>query len=405
MQDHGFDTLAIHEGHQNFQPDAMSTPLYQSVAYPYVDAKEAAAISVGDRPGFTYGRWDNPTVQAFEKRMAALEGTEAAIATASGMASIFLISHYLLEAGDEFVSSNRVYGGTFGLFSEGFRKMGAKVHWVTNPESIDAWAAAITPRTKFLFVESPSNPGLFVGDIPALAALARKHNIPLIADNTICTPALQRPAALGATLIVHSTTKYISGNATSLGGIVCGPHAMIDAIRRGCMRYLGPSMSPFHAWLNLNSLETLALRMDRHCSNALAVARFLEKNPVVKVVNYPGLESNPYHGLAKRNGIKGFSSLLSFEIHGTYDDATKIIDALRLLKHATHLGTAKTIITHPASTTHAAMGPEELRKAGIPPTLIRISVGLETEADLIADLEQALAKVGRKAGAAAVAAR
>jgi O-succinylhomoserine sulfhydrylase len=373
----------------------MSTPIFQSVAYPYSDAKEAAAISLGDKPGFTYGRWDNPTVQAFEKRMAALEGTEAAIATSSGMASILLVTHYLLDAGDEFVSSNRVYGGTFGLFGEGYRKMGSKVHWVTTPESLDAWAAAITPRTKFLFVETPSNPGLFVGDIPALAALAKKHGIPLIVDNTICTPALQRPVSLGATLVVHSTTKYVSGNASSLGGIVCGPHKVIDAIRRGCMRYLGPSMSPFHAWLNLNSLETLALRMERHCSNALALARFLERHPLVKTVNYPGLESNPFHALGKKQ-MTGFSSLMSFVINGTYNDAVKIIDSIELMRHATHLGTAKTIITHPASTTHAAMGEEELRKAGIPPTLIRISVGLETEADIIADIEQALDKVSGK---------
>lgn len=400
MNEHGFDTLAIHAGHEDFHPDSMSTPIFQSVAYPYVDAKEAAAISLGDKPGFTYGRWDNPTVRAFERRLAALEGAEAAIATASGMSATLLLTHYLLEAGDEFVSSNRVYGGTFGLFNDGYRKMGAKVHWVTTPESIDAWAAAITPRTKFLFVESPSNPGLFVGDIPALADLARKHNIPLIADNTICTPALQRPIELGATFVVHSTTKYISGNASSLGGIVCGPHAAIDAIRRGCMRYLGPAMSPFHAWLNLNSLETLSLRMERHCSNALALARFLEKHPLVKTVNYPGLESNPYHAVGRKQ-VKGFSSLLSFIIKGTYDDAVKIIDALQLLLHATHLGTAKTIVTHPASTTHAAMGEEELRKAGIPPTLIRVSVGLENEADIIGDLEQALAKVGGKVACAA----
>ncbi len=395
MPERGFETLAIHAGHENFQPNSMSTPIFQSVAYPYEDAREAAAISLGDKPGFTYGRWDNPTVQAFEKRMAALEGTEAAIATSSGMAATFLLSHYLLEAGDAFVASNRVYGGTFGLFNDGCRRMGTKVHWVTSPESLDAWESAITPRTKFLFVESPSNPGLFVGDIPALAAMARKHGIPLIADNTICTPALQRPISLGATFVVHSATKYISGNASSLGGIVCGPRDAIDGIRRGCMRYLGPSLSPFNAWLYLNSLETLALRMERHCSNALAVARFLEKHPLVASVNYPGLESNPYHAIGRQQ-MNGFSSLLSFVIKGTYDDAVKIIDSFELMLHATHLGTAKTIVTHPASTTHAAMGEEELRKAGIPPTLIRISVGLETEADLIADLEQALSKVRGK---------
>ncbi len=395
MKDRGFDTLAIHEGHEDFQPDSMSTPIYQSVAYPYADAKEAAAIFTGDKPGFTYGRWDNPTVQVFEKRMAALERTEAAIATSSGMSAIMVLVYHLSEAGDEFASSNRVYGGTFGLFNEGFPRMGVRVNWVTTPQSIDAWASAITPRTKFLFVESPSNPGLFIGDLPALSALAKEHGIPLIVDNTICTPALQLPTTLGAAIVVHSTTKYISGNASSLGGIICGSREVVEGIREGCMRYLGPAMSPFTAWLNLNGLETLSLRMERHCSNATVLARFLEKHPLVSAVNYPGLESNPFHAVGKKQ-MRGFSSLMSFEIKGTYDEAVKIIDSLELMVHATHLGTAKTIVTHPASTTHSAMGEEELKTAGIPPTLIRISVGLEDRADIIADIEQALEKVGGK---------
>ncbi len=333
--------------------------------------------------------------------MASLEGTESAIATASGMSATLTLTHELLSAGDEFVSSNRVYGGTFGLFGTGYKKMGVKVNWVTTPEKLDAWAAAITPKTKFLFVETPSNPGLFIADVPALAALAKKHGIPLIVDNTICTPALQQPIALGATMVVHSTTKYISGNASSLGGIICGPRAIVEGIRQGCMRYLGAAMSPLHAWLSLNSLETLALRMERHCQNALALARFLQKHPRVVTVNYPGLESNPYHALGAKQ-MKGYSSLMSFELKGTYDDAVHIMDAVKLMVHATHLGTAKTIITHPASTTHAAMGPEELRKAGIAPTMIRISVGLETEADIIADMEQALAAIGSKGGSKTV---
>lgn len=393
MKSRGFDTIAIHEGHEGFQPDSMSTPIYQSVAYPYADAKEAAAIFTGDRPGFTYGRWDNPTVQVFEKRMAALERTEAAVATSSGMSAIMMMAHHLLEPGDEFVSSNRVYGGTFGLFDEGFRRMGVQVNWVTNPESLENWAAAITPRTKFLFVESPSNPGLFIGDLPALAGLAREHGIPLVADNTICTPALQLPTALGAAVVVHSTTKYVCGNASSLGGVICGSRALVEGIRQGCMRYLGPAMSPFNAWLNLIGLETLSLRMERHCRNATALARFLDRHPRVCAVNYPGLESNPRHAVGQKQ-MTGFSSLMSFEIKGTYDDAVRIIDSLELMVHATHLGTAKTIVTHPASTTHSAMGPEELAKAGIPPTLIRISVGLEDEADIIADMEHALEKAG-----------
>ncbi len=392
MKDRGFDTLSIHAGHEGFEPDSMSTPIYQSVAFPYADAKEAAEIFRGEKPGYTYGRWDNPTVQVFEKRMAALEGAQSAIATGSGMSAIMMLAHQLCDEGDEFVSSNRVYGGTFGLFGEGFRKMGIKVNWVTEPESLDEWKAAITPKTKFLFVESPSNPGLFIGDIAALSALAKEHGLPLIADNTITTPALQQPISLGADTVVHSTTKFICGNASSLGGIICGTEEVIEGIRQGCMRYLGPAMAPFNAWLNLLGLETLSLRMAKHCSNALAIAEFLEKHPLVESVNYPGLSSNPYHAIGNKQ-MKGFSSLMSFIIKGTYDDATTIIDSLDLMIHATHLGTAKTIVTHPASTTHSAMGEEEMKKAGIPATLIRLSIGLEEEADLIADIEQALANV------------
>jgi O-acetylhomoserine/O-acetylserine sulfhydrylase-like pyridoxal-dependent enzyme len=390
MKERGFDTIAIHEGHSGFQPDALSVPIYQCVAYPYADAKEAAAIFAAEKPGFTYGRWDNPTVQVFEKRMAALERTETALATSSGMAAIFILFHHLLESGDEFVASNRVYGGTFGLFDEGLKRMGVRVNWVTTPESIDAWSAAITPRTKCLFVESPSNPGLFIADLAALAELARKNDIPMIADNTITSPALQTPTRLGADLVVHSTTKYICGNSSALGGIICGPEEIVEGIRKSAMRYLGCSMSPFTAWLNLNGLEHLSLRMDRHCSNALALARFLENHPLASSVNYPGLESNPYHKLA-RSQMKGCSSLMSFELKGTYEDAVKIIDSLEVMVHATHLGTTKTIVTHPASTTHSAMGLEKMRKAGISPTMIRFSVGLEDPDDIIADIEQALA--------------
>jgi O-acetylhomoserine/O-acetylserine sulfhydrylase-like pyridoxal-dependent enzyme len=392
MTKHGFSTDALHAGQTKFLPDSMSTPIYQSVAYPFFDAKEAAAISAGEKPGFTYGRWDNPTVDLFERRMAALEHTEAALATASGMSAIFLYTHHMLEPGDEVVSSNRVYGGTFGLFNVGLKKMGAKINWVTDPGSIDAWKAAITPKTKFLFVETPSNPALFIADLPALAALAKSMNLPLVVDNTICTPALQQPVLLGGDVVVHSTTKYISGNATSLGGIICGSHKLIDGIRQNCIRYLGPAMAPLNAWLSLNGLETLALRMDRHCQNAMAVARFLEKHPKVTHVNYPGLESNPYHNLVASQ-MKGVSSLMSFVIDGTYDDATKFMDLVKIFTHATHLGTCKSIVTHPASTTHAAMGEEEMKKAGISPSMIRLSVGIEDEADLIDDLEQAFIKI------------
>jgi len=386
-----FSTKAIHAGNVDFKPGSMITPLYQSVAYPYADAKEAAAIFTGEKPGYTYGRWDNPTVDLFERRMAALEGTEGAIAAASGMSAIFLLSHHWLSPGDEVVSSNRVYGGTFGLFDIGLKKMGAKVNWVTKPEDINEWKKAITPKTKFLFVETPSNPALFIADIPALAKLAKSKKLPLVVDNTITTPALQQPIALGADVVVHSTTKYVCGNGTSLGGIICGPKNLIDGIRQNCIRYLGPAMAPFNAWLNLLGLETLSLRMDKHCANAMAVASFLDKQPRVKCVNYPGLKSNPFHKLIKPQ-MKGCSSLLSFELDGTYKDATKFIDSLKIITHATHLGTCRSIVTHPASTTHSAMGEKEMKKAGISPSMIRFSIGIEDEKDLINDLSQAFAK-------------
>jgi O-acetylhomoserine/O-acetylserine sulfhydrylase-like pyridoxal-dependent enzyme len=391
MKKQGFNTRAIHAGLAKFSPDSMSVPIYQSVAYPYADAEEAAAIFTGEKPGFTYGRWDNPTVAVFENRMAALENTEAAIAAASGMSAIFLLSHHLLNPGDAVVSSNRVYGGTFKLFETGLKKMGSQVHWVTAPEGIGAWAAAITPKTKFLFVETPSNPALFVADIPALAALAKERRLPLVVDNTIATPALQSPIDLGANVVVHSTTKYICGNGSSLGGIICGTRELVEGIRQSSIRYLGPAMSPFNAWLSLLGLETLGLRMERHCANALAVARFLEKHPRVESVNYPGLDANPYRHLLEKNKMKGFSSLMSFVIKGKYADAVKFIDSLKVLTHATHLGTCRSIVTHPASTTHSAMGEAEMRKAGISPALIRFSIGLEEKEDLIADIEQALA--------------
>ncbi len=392
MPNRGFNTKAIHAGKSDFQPDSMTVPIYQSVAYPYLDAQEAAAIFTGEKPGFTYGRWDNPTVQVFENRMAALENTEGAIAAASGMSAIFLLTHHLLSAGDEVVSSNRVYGGTFGLFNVGLPKMGAKVNWVTSPESIDAWAAAITPKTKFLFVESPSNPSLFIADIRALSALAKSKNLPLVVDNTIATPALQQPILLGADIVVHSTTKYICGNATSLGGIICGSKALVEGIRQNGIRYLGPAMAPFNAWLSINGLETLSLRMERHCQNAMAIATYLEAHPKVNFVNYPGLESNPYHKMIKPQ-MKGCGSLMSFELNGTYEQATRFIDALMILTHATHLGTCKSIVTHPASTTHSAMGEVEMRKAGITPSMIRLSIGIEDEKDLIGDMAQAFEKI------------
>lgn len=392
MKENGFETKAIHAGYDEFEPGTMVTPLYQTVAYPYADAKEAAEIFNGNKPGYTYGRWDNPTVTSFETRMAALENTESAIATSSGMAAILLLCHTLLEAGDNIVSSNLVYGGTFSLFEVGLKKMGINTTWVRTPDNIDTWEKSITARTKMIFVETPGNPSLYIADIEALSRLAKSKNIPLVVDSTVASPALQRATDFGANIIVHSTTKYICGNGTSLGGIICGPKEIIEGkIRKSSLRYMGPSIAPFNAWLNLLGLETLALRMQKHSSNALAVALFLDNHPKVKSVNYPGLKSNPYNEMANKQ-MKGFSSLLSFVLEGGYEQATTFIDSLNIFIHATHLGTCKSIATHPASTTHSAMGEEEMAKAGISPAMIRFSVGIEDENDLIADLQQAFEK-------------
>jgi len=395
MKKWNFDTIAIHGGfdwEESLQYNSIVVPIIQSAVYPLKSAEYAADLFSHKAEGFFYGRIDNPTVAVFEKRMAALEGAEAGLGTASGLAALFMIVHHLVKAGDEIVSSNQVYGGTFQLFEVSMLKMGVKVRWVIEPDKISAWEKAITPKTRLLYVESPSNPLLFVGDIPALTELAHSKGIPLVVDNTICTPALMRPLELGADIVFHSSTKYISGNSTSLSGVIVGKKDFINYVRHEGYRNMGPSLSPFNAWLCLLGLESLSLRMERHSSNAMTIARYLEKHPKVTSVNYPGLESHTQHAVAKRQ-MKAFSSLLSFIIKGELDDACCFIDNLKLCVHATHLGTTKTIAIQPAATTHCQMSPEDRKKAGIEDTTIRISVGLEDHEDLITDIEQALEKV------------
>ena len=374
-----FETLAIHAG-QDPDPNngAVMTPIYQTSTY--------VQHRVGQpRDGFEYSRTKNPTRQALEKCLAMLEGAPFGLAFASGMAATDAVLR-LADSGAHVVAGSDLYGGTFRLFDKILRRYGLDFDFVdtTDPENV---GAAVKASTRLVWLETPSNPMLAVTDIKAVAEVLKKAapDVLLVVDNTFATPYLQQPLQLGADLVVHSTTKYICGNASALGGILCGSKELIDGIRNGSMRYLGPSLSPLNAWLMLNGLEHLSLRMERHCSNATALAKFLEGHPQVTAVNYPGLETNPYYKLA-RTQMKGCSSLLSFVIKGTYDDAVKVIDAMKVAVHATHLGTCKT--------THAAMGPEELKKAGIPPTLIRVSVGLEDEADIIGDLEQALGRIG-----------
>jgi O-acetylhomoserine (thiol)-lyase len=323
--------------------------------------------------------------------MAMLEGGEAGLATSSGMAAIFMVLHHLVESGQEIVSSIRVYGGTQQLFAVSCPRMGITVKWVEQPDKIEEWEKLITPKTKLLHVESPSNPNLFVADIPPLAKLAKKHGIPLMVDNTICSPALMRPLEMGADIVIHSATKYISGNGTSLNGVIVGKKEFVDHVRHVGFRNIGPTAAPFNSWLCLLGLESLSLRMRKHSDNAMAVAKFLEKHPKVESVLYPGLPSHPQHEVAKRN-MSGFSSLMGIRVKGGLEATRRVIDNLKIAVHTTHLGSSQTVAIQPAATTHWQLGPEERAKAGVPDNLIRYSAGIEDAQDLIEDLDGALKK-------------
>ena len=387
-----FDTNAVKGGfpwEEQLRYRTMAPPLIQSAVFPYESAEWAADLYSYKIEGFAYGRINNPTCDIFEKRMAMLEGAEAGLGTASGMAAVFMVAHHLVTAGEEITSSVRVYGGTQQLFAESMPRMGIKVNWVLEPEKIEAWEKAITPKTKLLHVESPSNPNLFVADIPELVKLAKAKGIPLMVDNTICSPALMRPIEMGADIVIHSATKYISGNATSLSGVIVGKKAFLDHVRHIGYRNIGPSISPFNAWLCLLGLESLSLRMKKHSDNAMAIAKYLEKHPKIESVSYPGLPSHPQHEAAKKT-MSAFSSMMSFNVKGGLEATRKVIDNLSIAVHTTHLGSSQTVAIQPAATTHYQLGPEERAKAGVPDNMIRYSAGLEDPQDLIEDLDNAL---------------
>lgn len=387
-----FDTLCVHAGHDVLETKTISPPIYQSVAYPFESAEYAAKLFRYEIEGHIYGRMDNPTNKMFEERLAAVELTDKALATSSGMAAEFVACLRLLETGDNFVTSSNIYGGSNRLFSQTFPKMGFEAIFVHKPDNIDIWAESINKKTRFLYLETPSNPNLFIGDISSLAKLAHENEIPLIVDNTIASPALQQPKAMGADIVVHSATKYLSGNATCISGVIAGSADYIDNIREIEYRNIGPSLSPFNSWLLLLGMETLSLRMAKHCENAQIIAEFLEEHPKVLSVNYPGLTSHPQHDLAKKQ-MKGFSALLSFVTKGELNDTKNVIDAFDLIIHTGHLGTTKTLATHPAFSTHQQLSREERLAIDIPDTMIRLSVGIEDVIDLIEDLDRALLKI------------
>jgi len=385
----GFDTLAVRAGYHRTNEGEHGEAIFATSSYVYESAAQAAARFSGDEPGNIYSRFTNPTVQAFERRLAALEGGERCVATASGMGAILTTCLGTLKAGDHIVSSRAIFGSTVVLFDNILPRFDIATSFVSLTD-LDAWRAAIRPQTKLLFLETPSNPVTEIADVAALAALAHENDCLLVVDNAFCTPALQRPLALGADVIIHSATKYIDGQGRCIGGAVVGTEELVGGDIYGMVRTGGISMSPFNAWVFLKGLETLRIRMQAHCRNAQRLAEWLEAQPAVTRVNYPGLRSHPQHELAARQQT-GFGGVLSFEVKGGRDGAWQLIDSTRLLSITANLGDTKSTITHPATTTHGRVDPAARAEAGVSDGLIRIAVGLEDVEDIKADLQRGLA--------------
>lgn len=420
---HQFATLAIHAG---AAPDpatgARVTPIYQTTSYVFRDADHAATLFGLQEFGNIYSRIMNPTQGVLEARVAALEGGTAALAVASGHAAQFLVVHTLLEPGDEFIAARQLYGGSINQFNHSFRKFDWRVVWAdaTNPATL---AAAVTERTRAIFVESIANPGGLVVDLPAIAAVARSAGVPLIVDNTLATPYLCRPKEHGADIVVHSLTKFMGGQGNSIGGILVdcgtfdwmgarhryktlvepnasyagmvlgqafGPMAFAIAARVMGLRDIGPAISPMNAFLILNGIETLPLRMARHCENAVKVATFLEQHPSVAWVNYAGLPSSPNHELARRIAPKGAGAVFTFGLKGGYEAGRALVSRLKLFSHLANIGDVRSLVIHPASTTHRQLTDEQRVAAGAGPEVVRVSIGIEDAEDIIADLDQAL---------------
>ncbi len=384
----GFSTLAIRTGHARTQEGEHSEPIYATSSYVFSNAAEAAARFAGDEPGNIYSRFTNPTVQAFEARLAALEGGESCVATASGMAAILSLCLGLLEAGSHIVSSRSIFGSTTMLFNKYLARFGIETSYVPLAD-LDAWRNAIRPQTRLLFVETPSNPLTEMAEIRALAELAHASGCLLAVDNCFCTPALQRPLSLGADLVVHSATKYLDGQGRCLGGAVVGDRKLVGEDVFGVIRTAGPSMSPFNAWVFLKGLETLELRMLAHARNAQILAEWLREQPAVERVHYPGLDFHPQHHLVGSQQHTG-GGIVAFDVRGGRAAAWRVIDATRMLSITANLGDTKTTITHPATTTHGRLTPEERAAAGIGDGLIRVAVGLENVEDIESDLARGL---------------
>ncbi|TDR73018.1 O-succinylhomoserine sulfhydrylase [Paludibacterium purpuratum] len=381
------ETLAVRAGRELSEFGEHSQGVFLSSSFTFGSAEEGARLFLGEQEGYTYSRFTNPTVSAFQNRLAALEGGERAIATASGMAAIQAVMLSNLQAGDHLLSSQSLFGSTLNLFAGTLSRFGIETSFVA-PTDLAAWRAAIRPNTRILFVETPSNPLTEVADIAALAALAHAHGALLVVDNCFCSPALQQPLSLGADLVVHSATKFLDGHGRVLGGAVVGSDRLIEPIYLH-VRTAGPSLSAFNAWVLLSGLETLFIRMDRQCATALQLAGWLAELPQVERVYYPGLASHPQHELAMRQQRQG-GAVLSFVVKGGREAAWRVVDAIELISRTANLGDVKSTLTHPASTTHARVTPEARERAGIVEGLLRVAVGLEHVDDLKNDLLRGL---------------
>ncbi len=381
------DTLAIRTGHTRSFEGEHGEPIFLTSSFVYENAAEAAAKFSGAEPGNIYSRFTNPTVTMFEKRLAALDGGERAVATSSGMAAIMAVAMSFLKAGDHVICSRAVFGSTVALFEKYVAKFNVAVTFVDLTD-LSAWQAAVRPETKLLFVESPSNPLAEVADIQALSDLAHANDALLAIDNSFCTPILQRPLQFGADLVIYSATKYLDGQGRALGGAVVGSHKLLEEVF-GYVRTTGPSMSPFNAWVFLKGLETLRLRMKAHSESAQIIAEWLVKHPKVEKVYFAGLPEHVGHELAAKQQT-GFGGIVSFEVKGEREGAWKVIDHTQFISITGNLGDAKSTITHPATTTHGKLSPEAKAAAGIREGLIRLSVGLEDVNDIIRDLSHGL---------------
>ncbi|HKC42983.1 MAG TPA: O-succinylhomoserine sulfhydrylase [Burkholderiales bacterium] len=382
------DTRAVRAGTHRSQFNEHSEALYLTSSFVFDNAAQAAARFANEEPGYVYSRFSNPTVTAFQERLAALEGAEVCVATASGMSAILATVMGLMKAGEHIVSSPSIFGATVQLFTTILPKFGVETTFVEGTEP-GAWKRAVRPSTRLFFVETPSNPLTEIVDIAALAEVAKGAGALLAVDNCFCTPALQLPIPLGADLVIHSATKYLDGQGRVIGGAVLGPRELLMNGIFGFLRTAGPSLSPFNAWVLLKGIETLRIRMEAQSVTAFELARWLEGHPRIERVYYPWLESHPQHALAKRQQRSG-GAIVSFDVRGGKQPAWRVVDATRLISITANLGDTKTTITHPASTTHGRISAEARKAAGVGDGLLRVAVGLESLADLKTDLARGL---------------